>query len=204
MLLSLGILSHRSQMTEKAWCVSVSGASLPHFVERIGFSSVCSLEPWNTVGIREPDDIQKASDDHYFYDTVVSVEVLSDEVEMYDIEVEGDHSFVAGAGFVCHNSQGSEYPACVIAVHTQHYMMLQRNLVYTGLTRARKFAVFVGAKRALQMAVRNRNVVPRFTRLSERIQMLAESLGPNTRARNHVSGESTGDLPTPPLPGRLF
>jgi exodeoxyribonuclease V alpha subunit len=78
-----------------------------------------------------------------------------------------------------HKSQGSEYPACVIALHTQHYMMLQRNLIYTALTRAKRLAVFVGSKRAIAIAVRNRNVVPRNTRLRERLQGL---LGGTPRA----------------------
>jgi exodeoxyribonuclease V alpha subunit len=104
-----------------------------------------------------------------------------------------------------HKSQGSEYPACVIALHMQHYMMLQRNLVYTALTRAKKIAVFVGSKRAIQMAVRNRNTVPRNTRLSQRLQQLVEDLGPLGLERKGTPG--TGDrpaLPTPPIPGRLL
>lgn len=104
-----------------------------------------------------------------------------------------------------HKSQGSEYPACVIALHMQHYMMLQRNLVYTALTRAKKIAVFVGSKRAIQMAVRNRNVVPRNTRLAQRLQQLVEDLGPLGRERKSLPG--SGDrpaLPTPPVPGRLL
>ena len=58
---------------------------------------------------------------HHCYDRIARIEYLSEEVPMYDIEVEGLHSFVAN-GFVCHNSQGSEYPAVVLALHTQHYM----------------------------------------------------------------------------------
>jgi exodeoxyribonuclease V alpha subunit len=102
-----------------------------------------------------------------------------------------------------HKSQGSEYPACIIAIHTSHYMMLQRNLIYTALTRAKKIAVFVGSKRAIQMAVRNRNVVPRNTRLAQRLQMLVDDLGPDGRARTRPGGDRKV-LPTPPMPGRLF
>jgi exodeoxyribonuclease V alpha subunit len=54
-----------------------------------------------------------------------------------------------------HKSQGSEFPAVVIPMAMQHYMLLERNLIYTGITRARKFLVVVGQKRALGMAVRN-------------------------------------------------
>lgn len=107
--------------------------------------------------------------------------------------------------FVCtiHKSQGSEYPACIIALHTQHYTMLQRNLVYTALTRAKKFAVFIGNKRALAIAVRNQNVVPRYTRLSMRLQQLVDNLGPNGQPKRNGRPAGTS-LPDPPMPGRLF
>ena len=104
-----------------------------------------------------------------------------------------------------HKSQGSEYAACVIAIHTQHYMMLQRNLIYTALTRAKKIAVFVGSKRAIQMAVRNQNTVPRNTRLAQRLQLLVEDLGAIGRTRaSDRAGTPRAALPTPPMPGRLF
>ncbi len=69
-----------------------------------------------------------------------------------------------------HKSQGSEYPAVVIPLHTQHYPMLQRNLVYTALTRAKRLAVLVGAKKALGMAVGNASVRRRWSGLPERIR----------------------------------
>ncbi len=73
-----------------------------------------------------------------------------------------------------HKSQGSEYPAIVIPLHTQHFPMLQRNLVYTALTRARRLAVFVGTKKALGMAVRNARVRRRWSGLPERIRREAK------------------------------
>jgi exodeoxyribonuclease V alpha subunit len=54
-----------------------------------------------------------------------------------------------------HKSQGSEFPAVVIPLATQHYMLLQRNLIYTGITRGKKLVVVVGQKKALGIAVRN-------------------------------------------------
>ena len=54
-----------------------------------------------------------------------------------------------------HKSQGSEYPAVVIPVLTQHYAMLQRNLLYTGVTRGKRLVVLVGQKKAVAIAVRN-------------------------------------------------
>ncbi|MFL2931209.1 MAG: ATP-dependent RecD-like DNA helicase [bacterium] len=68
-----------------------------------------------------------------------------------------------------HKSQGSEYPAVIIPLHTQHYPMLQRNLVYTALTRAKKLVVFVGTKKAMSIAVRNGDVKQRYSLLSERL-----------------------------------
>ena len=69
-----------------------------------------------------------------------------------------------------HKSQGSEYPAVVLALHTQHFMLLQRNLLYTALTRAKKFAVVVGTPRAVRMAVSKQSDLKRRTRLKERLQ----------------------------------
>jgi len=74
-----------------------------------------------------------------------------------------------------HKSQGSEYPAVVVAFHTQHYMMLQRNLLYTALTRAKKLALLIGSKRAIAMAVRNQNRQERNTLLAKRLQVKEET-----------------------------
>jgi len=63
--------------------------------------------------------------------------------------------------------QGSEYPAVVIPVMTQHYVMLQRNLLYTGVTRGKKLVVLVGQKKAVAIAVRNVSGRRRWSKLSE-------------------------------------
>ncbi len=68
-----------------------------------------------------------------------------------------------------HKSQGSEFEAVIIPLLTQHFKMLFRNLLYTGLTRARKLAVLVGTRKALAMAVKNRDTTMRQTALSELI-----------------------------------
>ena len=70
-----------------------------------------------------------------------------------------------------HKSQGSEYPAVVIPVLTQHYMLLQRNLLYTGITRGKKLVVLVGTKKALAIAIKNNKPQKRYTRLKERLIM---------------------------------
>ena len=66
-----------------------------------------------------------------------------------------------------HKSQGSEYPAVVIPVMTQHYAMLQRNLLYTGVTRGKKLVVLVGQKKAVAIAVRNVAGRRRWSKLNE-------------------------------------
>jgi exodeoxyribonuclease V alpha subunit len=68
-----------------------------------------------------------------------------------------------------HKSQGSEYPVVVLPIMTQHYLLLQRNLIYTGITRARKLVVLVGTKKALAIAIKNNKPQARFTRLRERL-----------------------------------
>ncbi|MBN1922895.1 MAG: ATP-dependent RecD-like DNA helicase [Anaerolineae bacterium] len=71
-----------------------------------------------------------------------------------------------------HKAQGSEFPAVVLPLLTQHYMMLQRNLLYTGVTRARSLVVLVGGMRAIAIAVRNDKIARRNTRLAQRLQAL--------------------------------
>jgi len=68
-----------------------------------------------------------------------------------------------------HKSQGSEYPVVILPVVTQHYMLLQRNLVYTGITRAKKLLIMIGTKKALAIAIRNNKPQRRYTLLSERL-----------------------------------
>ena len=74
-----------------------------------------------------------------------------------------------------HKSQGSEFPALVIPVHTQHYMMLQRNLLYTGITRGKRLVVLVGMPRAVAIAVHRADATRRCSALRERIQRQHES-----------------------------
>ena len=72
-----------------------------------------------------------------------------------------------------HKSQGSEFQAAVLPLTMAHYVMLQRNLIYTAVTRARRLVVLVGSRRALQMAVKNDQVEKRYTRLAEKIRSRA-------------------------------
>ena len=69
-----------------------------------------------------------------------------------------------------HKSQGSEFPVVVLPVLTQHYLMLQRNLLYTAITRAKELCVLVGNKRAIGIAVSNNKVARRYSGLELRLQ----------------------------------
>lgn len=73
-----------------------------------------------------------------------------------------------------HKGQGSEYPAIIVPLMTYHYILLQRNLLYTAITRARKLAVLIGSRKAIAMAVRNDKVRKRYTRLN---QLLTDKAG---------------------------
>ena len=79
--------------------------------------------------------------------------------------------------FTIHKSQGSEYPIVVMPVLMTHYVMLQRNLVYTGVTRAKKVLVIVGTTKALNMAVRTVKVTERNTMLAQRLNPAARNGG---------------------------
>jgi exodeoxyribonuclease V alpha subunit len=67
-----------------------------------------------------------------------------------------------------HKSQGSEYPAVVIPLVMSHYMMLQRNLIYTAITRGKKLVVVVGSKKAMFLSINNNKIATRYTWLRER------------------------------------
>ncbi|MEM7116607.1 MAG: ATP-dependent RecD-like DNA helicase [Chloroflexota bacterium] len=69
-----------------------------------------------------------------------------------------------------HKSQGAEYPCVVVPVVVQHYMMLQRNLLYTAVTRAKKLVILVGTRRAINIAVKNNKVTQRHTALDWRLK----------------------------------
>jgi len=69
-----------------------------------------------------------------------------------------------------HKSQGSEYAAVIVPLHTQHYLLLQRNLLYTAVTRGRKLVVLVGSKQALMLAVQRQNTSRRCSALEKRLQ----------------------------------
>ncbi len=76
-----------------------------------------------------------------------------------------------------HKSQGSEYPAVVVPLATQHYQLLERNLLYTAVTRGRRLVVVIGLVRALAIAVKRVGSVKRLTYLKQRLEGIVESVG---------------------------
>jgi exodeoxyribonuclease V alpha subunit len=93
---------------------------------------------------------------------------FADRVVEYDFadSLELAHGFAV----TIHKAQGSEYPAVVIPLHTQHYLMLSRNLLYTALTRAKKTVVMIGTSKAIGMAMRNLKATRRFTGLARELK----------------------------------
>jgi exodeoxyribonuclease V alpha subunit len=77
---------------------------------------------------------------------------------------------VVAYAITVHKSQGSEYPCVVIVLLKQHYMLLQRNLLYTAVTRARERVIVVGSRQAIAMAVRNDRPIQRYTYLARRLR----------------------------------
>jgi exodeoxyribonuclease V alpha subunit len=87
-----------------------------------------------------------------------------------DYELDEADALVLAYAATVHKSQGSEYPAVVVPLHTQHYVMLQRNLLYTAITRGKRLVVLVGTRKALGLAVRNADVAARASGLAARLR----------------------------------
>lgn len=107
--------------------------------------------------------------------TVVAIDLEAHEVQVAFWEGEVAYAYcdlnelALAYAISVHKSQGSEYPVVVMPITTQHFPMLQRNLLYTGFTRAKKLIVLVGSKRAIAIALRNTSGSDRCTRLQERL-----------------------------------
>jgi exodeoxyribonuclease V alpha subunit len=91
------------------------------------------------------------------------------EDRVVDYELGDLDDLVLAYAISIHKSQGAEYPAVVVPLLSQHYIMLQRNLLYTAITRAKRLVVLVGSKRAIAIAVRNNKVQHRYTNLAARL-----------------------------------
>ena len=86
--------------------------------------------------------------DHQLGEVLVKFEERSIVYDVKELD-----SLLHAYSITIHKSQGSEYPVVIIPVHNQHYVMLQRTLIYTALTRAKKLAVLVGTKKALNLCI---------------------------------------------------
>jgi len=95
--------------------------------------------------------------------------VRTDEDESIDYDFDELDELAHAYAMTIHRSQGSEYPAVVIPITTSAWMMLQRNLLYTAITRAKKLVVLVGSRRALAAAVRTVGAGRRHTALTHRL-----------------------------------
>jgi exodeoxyribonuclease V alpha subunit len=76
-----------------------------------------------------------------------------------------------------HKSQGSEYPCVIVPLHTQHYLMLRRNLLYTAVTRGKQLVVLVGSRKALEIAISREDTRARYTALRNRLQQALPPIG---------------------------
>ena len=107
------------------------------------------------IGIIEDINIEEKELTIRFFDRIIQYESteLNELVHAYAISI--------------HKSQGSEFSAVIIPVFMQHFMMLQRNLIYTAITRAKKLCIFIGQARAVAIAVKNNKNVERITFLQQ-------------------------------------
>jgi exodeoxyribonuclease V alpha subunit len=118
----------------------------------------------------------------------VRVEFLEEAGPLYvSYEFNELDDLVLAYAVTVHKSQGSEYAAIILPLFREHRMLLQRNLLYTAITRAKRFCVLVGQPQALDMAVRNNRVAWRNTALTERLLQLGQ-----------------GQLQAVPAPGNIF
>jgi exodeoxyribonuclease V alpha subunit len=112
---------------------------------------------------------------------VGSIDSTEQEVKIWfeDREVIYDYADLNELGLAwsisIHKSQGSEYPVVILPIYMQHYLLLSRNLIYTGLTRAKQLAIVVGSSKAIGLAVRQHQTGKRYTRLPERLQSIPTS-----------------------------
>jgi exodeoxyribonuclease V alpha subunit len=150
-------------------------------------------------------DIGIISDVHLEDNTLTinfdGVQVLYDKSELDEI--------VLAYATTIHKAQGSEYPIVILPLTMQHYIMLQKNLLYTGVTRAKDIVIIIGSKKAIACAVRNNKVIERNTGLKDRLNNYDTSLCNRTLLycdNNKIKGVipmSNTDLQRDPVDGRL-
>ena len=95
--------------------------------------------------------------------------VCFDEERFVEYSFDEANQLTLAYAITIHKSQGSEFPVVIMPILTQHFVMLQRNLLYTGMTRARKLLILIGPEKAVKIAVRNTRKRPRFSNLAQRL-----------------------------------
>jgi exodeoxyribonuclease V alpha subunit len=98
-----------------------------------------------------------------------SITVQFDENKYVNFEGNELDEIVLAYAISIHKSQGSEYKAVIIPIHTQHYIMLKRNLLYTAVTRGKELVILIGMSKAIYIAIRNSTIQSRYTMLAERL-----------------------------------
>ena len=108
----------------------------------------------------------------------INIEDNTVEINFYERTISYDFTdldeIVLAYAITVHKSQGSEYKIVIIPVTTQHYLLLQRNLLYTGITRAKEMVILIGTKKALWIAIKNNKTFHRNTLLQERLREMVE------------------------------
>jgi len=113
------------------------------------------------------------------------VSSIDSEEESVEVDFEGRrvlyetadlNEIVLAYAITVHKSQGSEFPCVIIPLHTTHYPLLQRNLIYTAVTRGKNLVILVGSKKAINIAIQNNRVIQRHTMLNERLRSAGHSL----------------------------
>ncbi len=153
--------------------------------QRLNEELQAALNPDGRVfrgGLREGDKVMQIRNDYdlgVFNGDVGVVTLANPETGKLHVALDGrtveyegrqSDSLVTAYAVSIHKSQGSEYPAVVVPVHTQHWIMLRRDLLYTAMTRGKRLVVLVGSRRALERCVRNDEVRIRRTRLADRLR----------------------------------
>ena len=118
-------------------------------------------------------------------------------------EFEELDEIVPAYAITIHKSQGAEYPVVIVPLLMQHFVMLERNLIYTAVTRGKKMVVIVGQMKALAMGVKNNKIRKRYTWLAKRLALdesrLREDMLPFAMDRQHAADtSSTADMPDVP------
>ena len=101
--------------------------------------------------------------------------VCFDDERFVEYSFDEANQLVLAYAITIHKSQGSEFPVVIMPVLTQHFVMLQRNLIYTGMTRAKKLLILIGSQKAVEIAVSNTRRKPRFSNLLRRLRDAAQS-----------------------------